>query len=627
MYNSSMMQSKKHTWPGLADTIRYTLALFICNFSFFILYSQAQPTTEEQLAVQYLQNKEYDKALVFYERLFNKRDGIVYYTPYLQCLTKLGQFDKAEKTLRRIIKQNPGNPAYLLDLGTLYIERGNRSKGNAQYEQAIKQLPPDQKQIISLANSFTQLKEWDYAIAACNRGRKLLNGFYPFYVETAEIYSRKGDVAGMVNEYLNLLDEYNDQLQTVQNGLQPTFDEQNDDAKNEIIKTELLKRIQSAPDKIVFSELLIWFFIQERNFKGAFVQSKALDKRLHEQGDRMMALGQLCVLNEDYENAANCFQYVIGKGKENYNYINARMELLNSLYKKVTEKFNYTPSSLGELENNFITTLNELGKYPETANLMKNLAHLDAFYLNKTSEANTLLREAINLSGLNELVKAACKLELGDILLMTGEVWDASLLYSQVELDFKHEPIGQEAKLRNAKLSYYGGEFKWAQAQLDILKAATEKLISNDAMELSLTISDNLKEEGDSLPLSMFSKADLYCFRNQFERSLVLLDSILQKFPATSLADDILFKKYQLTMKQGKFAEAAVPLEKLIENYSFDILGDDATFKLAELNELYLNNPEKAKQLYEQLLTKFPGSLYTVEARKRFRRLRGDNVN
>jgi tetratricopeptide (TPR) repeat protein len=619
------MSDKPYINQRVAYTVRLGFLLTLFCFSFFIC--QAQSNTDEQLAFQYLQNKEYNKAVDYYENFFSKKDGLTYYEPYLLCLTKLGQFDKAEKMIKRAIKQNLKNLSYVVDLGTLYLNGGNKSKSNSQYELAVKQLIPDQKQIISLANSFVQLKEWDYAIVTYERGRKLLQGFYPFYIETAEVYSKKGDVAGMVNQYLNLLNDYGDQLQTVQNGLQPSFGEYKDDEKNEIIKTELLKKIQSQPSKVVFSELLIWFFIQEKNFNAVFIQSKALDKRLQEDGERMMALGQLCVTNEDYENASKCFQYVIEKGKGNNYYVNARMELLNSLYKKVTEKFNYTTIDLLDLEKNFNLTLNELGKYARTATLIKNLAHLDAFYLNKTKEANDLLSEAIKLPGLSEQIKAECKLELGDILLMTGEVWDASLLYSQVELDFKHEPIGQDAKLRNAKLSYYNGEFKWAQAQLDILKAATEKLISNDAMQLSLTISDNLKEDGDSLALSMFSRADLYCFRNQYEKSLTTLDSILQKIPSTSLADDILFKKYQIKIKEGKFSESAEQLQKLIDNYSFDILGDDATFKLAELNELYLNSSDKAKQLYEELLTKYPGSLYTVEARKRFRRLRGDSVN
>ena len=411
------MQGKHHKLKYSSYAIRLGLLLCVFNFSFLLFNCQAQSTTDEQLAIQYLQNKEYDKAVIYYEKFFNKKDGIAYYDPYLLCLTKLSQFDKAEKMIKKVIKQNPRNLNYIVDLGTLYIDSGNKSKGEEQYESAIKQLAPNQKEIIALANSFTYLKEWDYAIATYDKGRKLLNGFYPFYVEIAEVCSKKGDVAGMVNEYLNLLSDYDDQLQTVQNGLQPSFGDDKDDSKNEIIKNELLKKIQSEPEKIIFSELLIWFFIQEKNFNGAFVQSKALDKRLHEEGDRMMMLGQLCVTNEDYETAAKCFQYVIEKGKENNNYVNAKMELLNSLYKRITEKFNYTPSDLQELEKNLLATLTELGKYSGTANLMKKLAHLDAFYLNKTKEANDLLNETIKLTDLNEQVKAECKLELGDILL------------------------------------------------------------------------------------------------------------------------------------------------------------------------------------------------------------------
>ena len=604
------------------------LRYWLLAFGFWLLVSFAfSQTTDEQLAFQYLQNKEFDKAVVYYEKFFNKKDGIAYYNPYLLCLVKLQQYDKAEKMIKKLIKQYPKNLTYVVDLGTLYKDKGNAEKGNSEYEKAIKQLMPDQQQIISVANEFIQLQEWDYAISAYRQGKKLLRGFYPFSAEIADVCLKKGDISGMVNEYLSLLELGDDQLQTVQNGLQPSFGEDKDEKKNEIIKTELLKKIQSSPDKTVYTELLIWFFIQEKNFNGAFVQSKALDKRLREDGQRLMAIGQLCISNEDYETGVKCFQYVIEKGKENYNYINARMELLNAQYKKVTTKFSYTQNDLVELEFFFNATLDELGKSSSTAILIKNLAHLQGFFIGKTKEASDLLNEAIKLPGINETTQAECKLELGDIFLMTGEIWDASLLYFQVEFDFKHEPLGNEAKFRNAKLSYYNGEFKWAQAQLDVLKGSTEKLIANDAMFLSLTISDNSKEEGDSLALSMFSRADLFVFRNEFGKSLILLDSILQKFQNTSLADDILYKKYQIKMKEGKFTEAGEQLQKILDNYSFDILGDDAMFKLAELNEVYLHNTEKAKQLYEELLTKFPGSLYTVEARKRFRKLRGDSVN
>lgn len=603
-----------------------------------VTFCFSQTTTDEQLAMQYLQNKEYEKAVVYYERFFEKTNDISFYNSYLLCLSRLKQFGKAEKVIKKMIKQYPHNLTYFVDLGVLYSDMGDKEKSRVEYEKAINylgitkkqtekdQYPNVQQQIIDLANAFAMQQEWDYAIKTYMKGRKIMGNFYPFIIEVAELYEQKGDIAGMVNEYLSLLEYGDDQLQVVQNGLQNDFSEEKNEQKNEIIKTELLKKVQTYPDKKVYTELLIWYFIQEKNFTGAFIHSKALDKRLKEDGQRLMSLGQLCVSNEDYETALKCFQYVIEKGKDNYNYINAKMELLNAQYKKITLLYDYTQLDLLELEKNFIATIDELGKSSGTAVLLKNLAHLQGFFMGKTKEAIGLLNETIKLPGVNPKIQAECKLELADIMLMSGEIWEASLLYSQVEFDFKHEPMGHEAKFRNAKLSFYNGEFKWAQAQLDVLKGSTEKLIANDAMQLSLIISDNLRGGNDSIALAMYSRADLCLFRHDFETSLQLLDSITQKFQHTPLSDDILYKKYQIKMKQGKYNEAADQLQKLLDEYSFDILGDDALFKLAELNENYLNNPEKAKVLYEEILTKFPGSIFTVEARKRFRKLRGDNI-
>ncbi len=448
----------------------------------------------------------------------------------------------------------------MVDLGTLYSDSGNKSKSKSEYEQALKLLQPDQKHIIALANSFVEIKEWNYAIQTYERGRKLLGGFYPFYIEIADVCSKRGDIPGMVNQYLNLLDDYPEQIQTVQNGLQVSFGEDQDENKNDITKTALLKRIQAQPEKVVFSELLIWFFVQEKNFDGAYIQAKALDKRLREDGSRLMTLGQLAVTNEEYSAATKCYKYVVEKGRDNFHYVNARIAMLNASFKKITSQHHYVMDELLTLESDFNATLSELGKNAGTAMLIKNLAHLEAFYLNNTDKAKELLEHAISLPGIQQAVQANCKLELGNIFLMTGEIWEASLLYSQVDLDFKHEPIGQEAKFRNAKLSFYNGEFKWAQAQLDVLKAATTKLISNNAMELSLTISDNLKEDGDSLALSMFSRADLLDYRNQKGQAFKTLDSILVKFPRTSLADDILYKKYKMYSKSEILKKPRPPL-------------------------------------------------------------------
>jgi TolA-binding protein len=116
-------------------------------------------------------------------------------------------------------------------------------------------------------------------------------------------------------------------------------------------------------------------------------------------------------------------------------------------------------------------------------------------------------------------------------------------------------------------------------------------------------------------------------FQNKDEDAIKTLDSINTLFPNHALADDILYKKAKIVLKKGNYTEASKYYEDILKNYSSDILADDALFNLASINENQFKNSEKAKELYQELLEKYPGSLYVVEARKRFRKLRGDVVN
>ncbi len=587
--------------------------------------AQAQPSTDEQLALQFYQNKEFDKALDYYEKLYNKKSPQEFYSPYLNCLLETKDYKKAEKIAKKQIKQNPESLNFMVDLGIVYTRSEQTEKAKNTWEQAVKYIKQDD-QVFSVANAFLAIKQYDYAISTYLKGRKISQNNYPYSFELADIYHTKGDGMAMINEYLDVLETNDGYIQSVQNALQTSFGNDADSKQNELLKIELLKRIQRNPDKTIFSELLIWMQIQQKDWEGAFVQAKALDKRKKEQGNRMMGLGQLFAQNEAYDTAIKAYQYVIAKGTTVYFYTTARMELLNVYYQKIVSKGNYTNADLTELEKNYNLTINELGKSASTAPLLKNSAHLHAFYLNKPNDAIALLEETIALPQLDATIQADCKLELGDILLMTGDVWEASLRYSQVEKAFKHDVIGQEAKFRVAKISYYTGDFKWAQAQLDVLKGATAKLIANDAMDLSLLISDALAIDTNEAPLLLYARADLLAFQNKDEQAKITLDSINTLFPKHALADNILYKKAEVELKHANYTQAAALYEEIVKNYGEDILGDDALFKLANLNENQFKKVDKAKELYQQLLEKYPGSLYVVEARKRFRKLRGDLI-
>ncbi|MFM7726121.1 MAG: tetratricopeptide repeat protein, partial [Flavobacteriales bacterium] len=389
----------------------------------------------------------------------------------------------------------------------------------------------------------------------------------------------------------------------------------------------LLKRAQKSPDKTIYAEMLAWLFMQKKDFASALIQSIALDKLQNENGSRLINLAQLAMNNGDYETSRKAYQAVIDKGPATDFYLTARIEKLQVSKEELAQKTMSDSTLYIALENDYIAALNELGKSHETAVLMKELAHIQAFHLRKSNDAVVLLREAISLPGIYNKTQAVCKLELGDVQVFNSDIWDASLLFSQVELDFKDDILGNEAKFRNARISYFTGDFEWAQGQLDALKASTSKLISNDAIDLSLLITDNFNMDTTTAPMMMYARADLLSYQNRYSECLTTLDSILTEYPAHSLTDEIKMLKASIFMKQAKFDLARDLYQNVVDLHFTDITADDALFKLAILQEQVYKDNTKAMTLFEKLITDFPASLYVVEARKHFRALRGDSLN
>lgn len=589
--------------------------------------SLAQPgQTNAELANQYFSSGEFEKAVVYFEK-FYEQDAFNGYAGYLQCLLKIKDFDKAEKLIKKQQRKFPQDPSIKIDLGSLYEAEEQPEKAAKVYNDAIKNLPPDINQVNLLGNAFTRRQLSDYSVQTYLQGRKVLKGAYPFSFELAEAYAQLGKFPEMVTEYIDMLDFNPGYLPNIQTILQNKIANDLSGGLSDLVRQTLLRKIQKNPNETNYGELLLWLFMQEKDFESAFIQAKGLDKRLGESGDRILSLGRTCVSNLDYSTAEKCFQYVVDKGPESMNYVTGKMELINTMNARITSSGSYTQSDLLRLEQDYTSALAELGKTIATAPLVRGFAHLQAFYLYNTEAAIGLLNETIEMPNLKSQFKAECKLELADIYVFKGEVWDAALLYGQVDKDFKNDALGREAKYRNARLSYYLGEFDWAKDQLNVLKAATSQLISNDALSLALLITDNTNLDTTTEALLMYSRADLLDFQNKDSLAMLALDSIITVFPGHTLSDEVLFKKAQILKIKGRYTEAATLLQEITDKYGEDILADDALYQLGLLFEERLSDKEKAKTLYETLLTKYPGSLFVVDARKRFRALRGDKVN
>jgi tetratricopeptide (TPR) repeat protein len=589
-----------------------------------VLNAQAQGTPDEQLAAQYFQKGEYEKAILYYDKLYRAQPNPFFYEQLFRCHMGLKHFEESEKLAKDQLRRQNGDPRYMVDLGSVYRAQGEDEKAEQQYQKALKGMKPDQASVRNLANAFTRYNELDLALETYERGQNMLKDGTNFHYEIATIYAAKGDVPAMVKQYIDLLGANESYIQAVQNGLARYIDFTVVDNRTEVLRTELLRHIQKDPQKTIYQELLIWMYIQQKDLTSAFVQSKAMDKRFNEGGQRLMELSEVALTNEDFPTAIKCYQYVVGLGSEGTNYLRARIGEVNTLDRQLTGQVEPSREELLTLRQKYEITISELGRSSATLQLVRGLAHLDAYYLNDIPAAITLLEEGISTPGADPKSQAEMKLDLGDIQVLNSNIWEASLLYSQVDLDFKQDMLGHEARLRNAKVSFYAGDFLWAQGQLDVLKASTSKLIANDAMELSLLISDNLGADSNSVPLSMYAHAQLLTFQHRYDEALTELDSLTLTYPMHSISDEVFMERFRIAYARHQYDSAAVWLVKITEQYPNDILMDNALIELGRLYDDKLKDPEKAKQYYERLLFEQGGSIFVPEARDRFRRLRGD---
>ena len=595
-------------------------------FSFLCLlapmYVQAQ---DLQLAEEYFKNKEYAKAKDYYQKVIatGNVQPRTYYN-FMDCLYALKQLDEAEKFVRKQIKQNPEMPLYDVDLGVVLEKKGNTKLAEKQYNLIVKYYKQSVPGTNAAANAFIKAEKPEWAEKIYLESRKFTKKPALHSQALAELYGIMNKTDDMIKEYINLAIENEQNLILVQNSLQ---DELKDEVQLEKLERILLAQVQENPSQRVYIDLLLWLYVQQKNFKQAFIQAKAIDKRFKLRGQGILDVGFIAYENKDYASAQKIFEHLIKEYPEGNTYPSARRYLILSKEEIIKTTFPIDKQRVREVIKDYNGMIADLGKNTNTLDAMQNVAMLYGFYLDSKDTATVLLNEAIEFGKFDPRFVAKCKIALGDITLLKGEPWDASLLYSQAEKLQKDAPIGYDAKLKNAKLSYYKGEFELAQAHLNILKTATTREIANDAMDLSLLIQNNTLTDEDTLSRAMreYARIDQMLFQNKNTEALLALDKMLKDFPKHSLTDEIYWQKAKIFTKEGKNEKVLEMYQKILTEYPTDVLGDDAFFYSAKLYEEKLNNKPKAMEIYKEMLTKYSGSLYIADARKRFRILRGDS--
>lgn len=586
------------------------------------LPAAAQDRAEIQIANEYFLKGEKQKALVAYQDLSKNVLNISnIHNNYLSLLLDLNMFKEAESYVEKVIHKMDDRFSYKLDLGYIYLKSGDLQKADKYFRNFIRANAQDVYKLKGISDYLASKHLVEYAVLALQEARKTLGNTNMFTLELANLYRIQSKRDEMVQEYLNYVTQTPGNITYIKNLLQVLLSKPEE---LETLERLLYDKVQQSPESEVFADLLIWVNLQQKNFYGAYIQSRAYDKRFKKENIKTLEIAQIALNNKDYDNADRSFTYVAKEYANTENYLPARLGQIHAREAKVKRRFPVNRDSVLYLIAEYKSFVD---KYPDNPNSFEaglSQALLHAHYINQKDTAIAELQKLISNPRISPNLKARAKLELGDIYILKEQPWESALLYSQVEKSQKDAPLGYDAKLRNAKLSYYRGDFKLAQEHLDILKEATTREIANDAMELSMRIKENTAMDTVGAAMKLFASAELDLTQNKVQEALDKFTRIETEFPGHSLTDDVYWKKAEIKLRLGKFEEALTLLEKIDKAYATDVLADDAYFMQAEINEIQLKNKEKAMELYRSFLDRFPASVYSAEARKRYRSLRGD---
>ena len=583
-----------------------------------------QRQIDEKLAHEFYYKKDYEKARDIYKNLYDTYGQTNYFSQYADCLIMTGDYEAAEKAYKAFLKKNPQNWKSHVDLAYVYSQQGDNPKAVKYLNKVLKDVPDTRNAITEVSNLLRARNFNDVAIALFDRGAKNPNVNYNFYLEKAYTYNQMLDFENATECYLLYLKEKPDQLEMVKNRLRVMMMYDLNGNVSDVIRMALLRKTQEEPENEEFSSLLMWYSLQEQDYDLALMQLKALDRRGKGDYERdILYVAQIAGDNRQYDIAIEAYDYILEKSGEGVYYVQATVGYIKNSYAKAEAEGKRDKAFYETLSGQIDEAFKMIGYTGDIMPLVLVQADILAFELEKYDEAKALLNRVLEL-GFSSKTNAELKMKLADIYLLTDEVWEATLLYSQVEKSMKNEPIAHEAKFRNAQLRYFIGEFGWANAALDVLKAATSKLVANDAMTLSLTISDNL--EYDTIGLQRLARADYYIYQRKYDLANVTLDSVAAYNPNEVSLPNVFYRKAKIAINKGDYELADSLFKRVYEGYADSYMADEALVEDAQLLENQLNRKEEAMECYSRLFDYYTASVYVAQARKSYRRLR-DELN
>lgn len=602
------------------DKIKIFLCLFLGLINVHNLSAQRNKPID--IARHFQANDQADSALIFYKIAYDEAPfDLKVYEEYFGYLMQLKKYDTAEALVAYMMEVRRKDPAIVMDLAQVYEAKGERKKQKKLIEQLFEGVENlSDYDIKKMGNTFYTKGQLNNAILLYEKVSQNPAKTYQYKMDLLNLYLEIGNIDKVLPIYYEMYPYMSGIEKDIQSKILVLIEK--DPSYKEKIITSLQKLSKKSKEfKDTYASLLAWMEQKDGNYEQALSGLLQQDKK--EPGSlskNIFELGNQALENRQYATARQAFEYLYQSEIENPFQHLAGEKLLKTYYLQLSTTRPVQPVMVTTTKNMMESYF---AKHPEQQTSISYLWYMDVLgkYAQQPQLAITMLESLLSKARLSKEYIGMAKLAIGDYQLSMGNIWDANLTYAQVDKAYKQDEMGEEARYKQAKLAFYRGDFEWAQTMLNVLKASTTELISNDAMSLSILITENIVKDTSAVPLKMYAQADLLISQYQYQTADSLLQQLLDTFPQSDLIDDVYMLRAKLAKEEGRMSTALNYYEMVATKFKNDVLADDALLQCGLIYEIHLAEPEKAKKYYEDLILTFPNSTLSHIARERLNKL------
>jgi len=573
----------------------------------------------EKDAFSFLSQKDYKSAMPLLGQLFQMAPyDKKYYDSYYKALIELKSYDTAIALSQYMTRIRKEDLSIWVDKGQAQVLKGDKKQGEKTFQEAISLMVGNEFQATGLAAAFRYFGYTDYELKTYEAFQQKINNPYAFAYELAILYDAKGETDKALDMLLLSLAVRPYGMENAKQAMESVIN--NNPKKQKKAENAVSRKLKEEPGNYLWRELFTWLQSGKGDKSEQLKDIIKLDQEQAQDGKMVYNWAVEQYQKEEWEHALQGLDYLKKLPRQNPLRPSAMQAILDLRQRKLEQTFPVQQDNVTKILAEYKEFFTE---YPDLKNGKAILGYAKtlALYADQPQAAIDTLQVCINTAYIPAELRGEAQLDMGDYQVLLGNIWQAALLYSQVDKAFKEDMLGEEARFRNAKLSYYRGDFEYAQGQLSVLKASTTELIANDALYLSVLITENTPEDKNFEALSRFAKADLLQFQHKYAEADQLLDSLSKAYPDNDLQDDIHLQRANIAMKMQDYDKAVIQLKVIQDKYGDDVLADDACMRLAEIYEKRYKDKEKAKAEYENLVLKYPGSSFVQQARARFEAL------